>query len=74
VQRADIKTRSEALKIEREMGIINANDWREQTNRNPISEEEGGNDYIRPLNMGKPGEKKPGEENPGVEVDARRDT
>jgi HK97 family phage portal protein len=68
VQRADIKTRSEALKIEREMGIINANDWREQTNRNPISEDDGGNDYIRPLNMAKPGDEvKP-------KVDARRDT
>ena len=56
VQRADIKTRSEALKIEREMGIINANEWREQTNRNPISDEDGGEDYIRPMNMTVAGE------------------
>ena len=56
VQRADSKSRSEALKIEREMGVINVNEWREQTNRNPISDEDGGEDYIRPMNMTKPGD------------------
>jgi HK97 family phage portal protein len=56
VQRADSKTRSESLKIEREMGVINVNEWREQTNRNPISQEDGGEDYIRPMNMEKPGD------------------
>jgi len=61
VQRADVKTRNEALKIEREMGIINANEWREATNRNPISDEDGGEDYIRPMNMAKPGEEAPEE-------------
>lgn len=56
VQRADVKTRSESLKIEREMGVINVNEWREQTNRNPISEDEGGEEYIRPMNMVSPGD------------------
>jgi len=51
VQRADYKTRQEGLKVQREAGVINANDWREAEGRNPISEEDGGEDYIRPANM-----------------------
>lgn len=51
VQRADFKSRQEGLKIQRESGVINANDWRERENMNPLSEEDGGEDYIRPLNM-----------------------
>lgn len=56
VQRADMKTRSDALKIQREAGVINANEWREMENRNPISDDEGGEDYITPMNMSKPGD------------------
>jgi HK97 family phage portal protein len=51
VQRADIKTRAEAFSIERQWGAINVNEYREMTNRNPISEEDGGEDFIRPMNM-----------------------
>lgn len=65
VQRADIKTRSEALKLEREMGVINPNEWREHLNMNPIAEEDGGEDYIRPMNMVVPGEEPPAEPPPG---------
>lgn len=72
VQRADIKTRSEALKIEREMGVINVNEWREQTNRNPITEDDGGEDYIRPMNMVVPGEEEVEPEGDNVEPLRRR--
>jgi HK97 family phage portal protein len=40
--RADFKTRQEGLKIQREMGVINANEWREEEGRNP---REDGDDY-----------------------------
>lgn len=54
--RGDFKTRQEGLKIMREWGVINANDWREMENMNPISGEDGGEDFIRPMNMSVPGE------------------
>lgn len=56
IQRADIKTRNESLAKAREWGAINVNEWRELMNMNPISAEDGGEDYIRPMNMAKPGE------------------
>jgi len=43
--RGDFKTRQEGLKIQREMGVINANEWREEEGRNPISKEDGGEGY-----------------------------
>lgn len=49
--RGDFKTRQEGLKIMRDDGIINANEWREMENLNPITKKDGGEDYIRPMNM-----------------------
>jgi len=40
--RADFKTRQEGLKIQREMGVISVNEWREIEGRNPI---EQGDDF-----------------------------
>lgn len=40
--RADFKSRQEGLKIQREMGVISANDWRERENMNP---RDGGDEY-----------------------------
>lgn len=54
--RGDFKGRQEGLKIMREWGIISANDWREMENMNPITEDDGGEDYIRPMNMAVAGE------------------
>lgn len=51
VQRADFKSRQEGLRVQREMGVISPNDWRERENLNPISEDDGGEDYLRPSNM-----------------------
>jgi HK97 family phage portal protein len=49
--RADIKTRTEALSMQKDRGIISANEWREIENRNPI---EGGDKYAPAANiMGK---------------------
>jgi HK97 family phage portal protein len=51
VQRADFKSRQEALQIQRQNGVISANDWREAESRNPISDDDGGEDFIRPANF-----------------------
>jgi len=40
--RADFKSRQEGLKLQREMGVINANEWREAEGKNP---REGGDEY-----------------------------
>ncbi len=39
--RGDVKTRSEALQIQRQNGIINADEWRELENMNPIEDGTG---------------------------------
>lgn len=51
MHRADFKTRQEALWQQRQAGVISANDWRERENMNPISEDDGGEDYWRAGNM-----------------------
>lgn len=43
--RSDFKTRQEGLKIQREAGVINPNDWREREGMNPIPAEDGGDTY-----------------------------
>jgi HK97 family phage portal protein len=48
--RGDAKSRSEALQIQRRSGIINANDWAEIENRNPLPGKEG-DIYIVESNM-----------------------
>lgn len=57
--RADFKSRQEGLKIQREWGIISANEWREHEGMNPIDEDDGGDEYLRPMNMAVPGEEPP---------------
>jgi len=47
--RADIKSRNEALEIQRRNGIINANDWARKENMNPIPGDQG-EKYFVPLN------------------------
>ena len=42
ILRADFKSRQEGLKMQREMGVISANDWREVEGMNP---REGGDEY-----------------------------
>lgn len=45
--RADFKTRQEGLKIQREMGVISANDWRDHEDMNPLAVENGGEEIWR---------------------------
>jgi HK97 family phage portal protein len=55
LMRGDYKSRQEGLNIMRQNGIINANEWRELENFNPIEGEEG-SIYLVNGNMIKPGE------------------
>lgn len=48
--RGDLKTQAEILEIERRNGIINADEWRELTERNPLPGGQG-KLYFMPLNM-----------------------
>jgi HK97 family phage portal protein len=45
--RGDFKSRQEGLKIQREAGVLSVNEWREMESMNPISEEDGGEEYWR---------------------------
>jgi HK97 family phage portal protein len=49
--RADFASRQAGLRIQRDAGVISPNEWREIEGKNPISDEDGGDDYIRPANM-----------------------
>ena len=49
--RGDSKSRAESLAIERQNGVISANEWRALTDRAPRTDP-GGDEYITPLNMG----------------------
>ncbi len=46
--RGDSKTQAEILHIERQDGVISANEWRAYKGREPV---EGGDTYLQPLNM-----------------------
>ena len=59
ILRADFKSRQEALRIQRDAGVISPNEWREIEGRNPISPDDGGDEYIRPANMVVAGEPVP---------------
>jgi hypothetical protein len=56
VLRADYKTRVEGHRLLHETGAVNTNEIREKEGYNPISEEDGGEEYWRPSNMGLAGE------------------
>lgn len=51
ILRADFKSRQEGSRIQRDAGVISANEWREREGLNPISNKKGGDDYMRPANM-----------------------
>jgi len=52
-------SRQQGLRIQRDAGVISPNEWREMENMNPISDEDGGEDYVRPANMMVAGEEPP---------------
>lgn len=51
ILRADFKSRQEGLQIQRQNGVISANEWREVEQMNPIAEDDGGESYLYPANM-----------------------
>lgn len=53
--RGDSAARAAALNIQRNAGVINADEWRAMENMNPLPDGQG-NDYWRPLNMSPSGE------------------
>jgi HK97 family phage portal protein len=63
--RADFKSRQEGLKVQREMGVISANEWREIEGKNPLPE--GGNDYWQ---QGPSGQNADREETENVEAES----
>ena len=65
ILRADFKSRQEGLQIQRTNGVISPNEWREIEGRNPLSDDKGGEEYLRPGNMLVAGEEPP-EEKPNA--------
>ncbi len=51
ILRADFKSRQEGLRVQRDAGVISADEWREIEGRNPLPEGSGGGDYLRPANF-----------------------
>jgi HK97 family phage portal protein len=51
ILRADFKSRQEGLQIQKQNNVISGNEWREIEGKNPISAEDGGDDYVRPANF-----------------------
>jgi HK97 family phage portal protein len=56
--RGDAVTRAQALQIQRQNGVINADEWRELENRNPLPDDDG-QEFWRPANMAVVGEEPP---------------
>lgn len=61
ILRADFKSRQEGLQIQRRNGVISSNEWREIERMNPLSDGDGGNEYIHEANMVVAGEEPPQE-------------
>ena len=51
ILRADFKSRQEGLQLQRQNGVLSADEWREIEGKNPIADEDGGDEYWRPGNM-----------------------
>ena len=75
--RGDFKSRQDGLNIQRQNGVINANDWREHENMNPISKKDGGEEFWRQGPSGqsaKPGKTDPAaDQNPDPNADPDED-
>jgi len=51
ILRADFKSRQEGLQMQRLNGVLAADEWREIEGKNPLDEDNGGDEYWRPANM-----------------------
>jgi phage portal protein BeeE len=64
--RADYKSRQDGLNVQRQAGVINADEWREMEGMNPLPPGNGGDTYIYPANMNIAGQPPPAQTNPGA--------
>jgi phage portal protein, HK97 family len=64
ILRADFKSRQEGLQIQRNNGVLSANEWREIEGKNPLADGKGGDDYLMPANMLVAGQERPEPEEP----------
>jgi HK97 family phage portal protein len=71
ILRADFKSRQEGLQLQRQNGVLSADEWREIENRNPIPDDKGGDEFWRPGNMTVAGAPPPPEETPNETDDQR---
>lgn len=69
--RGETKSRYEAYSIGRNGGWLSVNEIREKENMNPI---EGGDEYLRPLNMEEVGKEEPKDDGGGGETDNDNET
>jgi len=51
ILRSDYKSRQEGLQLQRVNGVLSPNEWREIEGRNPLPEDKGGEEDLRPRNM-----------------------
>jgi HK97 family phage portal protein len=72
-QRATFKEQQEALKIQREMGVINADEWREMVGMNPLPAGQGGGEFWRQGPSGQSATPNAEPKKPGSEDDANED-
>lgn len=56
VLRGDLKSRYDAYAVGRNWGWLSPNDVRKLEDMDPIAPDDGGDDYLRPTNMAKPGD------------------
>jgi HK97 family phage portal protein len=59
ILRADFKSRQEGLQIQRQNGVLSADEWREIEGKNPLPAGKGGMDYLMPANMMVAGQEPP---------------
>lgn len=71
ILRADFKSRQEGLQLQRQNGVLSADEWREIENRNPIPDDKGGDEFWRPGNMTVAGAPPPPKETPNETDDQR---
>jgi HK97 family phage portal protein len=56
ILRADFKSRQEGLQMQRINGVLSGDEWREIEGKNPLDDDNGGDEYWRPANMAVAGE------------------
>lgn len=64
--RGDSVSRNEALAIQRQWGIVSANEWREIENMNP-RDDDGGDTYLEPLNFISSDQERPALQTPAAQ-------